>query len=173
MAISFTGSIATATYSWVNSNITIGLGASGTGDIPPFTAINTGGTPTTASITVTPHADVCNGTPKTFTITVNPSPTVLFTPVNQTICSGAATTLVNLSSSTPTGTTFSWTAIAPTGITGVSITGSNQIPVQTLVNLTNSPIDVIYSATVQSSSSSISSSIVAAASWRMGRSVAR
>lgn len=156
LTISFTGSIAAATYSWVNSNTSIGLGASGTGDIAIFTAINTSGTPITASITVTPIANGCNGILKTFTITVNPSPTVIFTPANQTICSGSATALVNLSSSTPTGTTFSWTAIAPAGISGVITSGSNQIPVQTLINATNSPIDVIYSATVQSSGASVS-----------------
>lgn len=156
LGISFTGSIDTATYSWVNSNTSIGLGASGTGAIASFTAINTSGNPITASITVTPNAGGCNGTPKIFTLTVNPSPIVIFTLPNQIVCSGTATALVNLSSSPSTGTTFSWTAIAPAGISGVTLSGSNPIPVQTLVNTTNSPIDVIYSATVQSSGASVS-----------------
>ncbi|WP_439694614.1 MBG domain-containing protein [Mucilaginibacter sp. AW1-7] len=41
-------------YNWVNNTPGIGLPATGTGDIPSFTAINTGDTPVKASITVTP-----------------------------------------------------------------------------------------------------------------------
>jgi gliding motility-associated-like protein len=41
-------------YNWVNNTPGIGLAANGTGDIPPFTAINTGNTPITATITATP-----------------------------------------------------------------------------------------------------------------------
>lgn len=50
--ISFSGTA--TTYSWVNSNPSIGLAASGTGNIPAFTAMNNGNTPITANITVTP-----------------------------------------------------------------------------------------------------------------------
>ena len=42
------------TYSWTNSNTSIGLPASGTGNIASFKAINTGNTPVTATITATP-----------------------------------------------------------------------------------------------------------------------
>lgn len=42
------------TYTWVNNTPSIGLAASGSGDISPFTAVNTGTTPVTATITVTP-----------------------------------------------------------------------------------------------------------------------
>ncbi len=41
-------------YNWTNSNPSIGLPASGIGDIPSFTATNTGNTPITASITAIP-----------------------------------------------------------------------------------------------------------------------
>ncbi len=41
-------------YSWVNDNPSIGLAASGTGNIPSFTAINTGSSQVTATITGTP-----------------------------------------------------------------------------------------------------------------------
>src|ERR1700679_1861897 len=41
-------------YNWTNSNPAIGLAASGTGNIPAFTAVNTGTTPITATITATP-----------------------------------------------------------------------------------------------------------------------
>ncbi|MCL9770389.1 hypothetical protein NAT47_08160, partial [Flavobacterium sp. HXWNR69] len=81
----------------------------------------------------------------TLTVTVNPSPAVNFSPTNQTICSGETSALVNLSSTTP-GVTFSWTAMQPTGITGVITSGTNTIPAQNLVNTTNAPIDVNYTA---------------------------
>ena len=41
-------------YNWVNDNPSIGLAASGTSNIPSFTAINTGSSPVTATITGTP-----------------------------------------------------------------------------------------------------------------------
>jgi len=73
-AITFSGAVAGTTYSWTNSNPTIGLAANGTGNITAFTAINTTGAPVTATITVTPDAEGCVGQAKTFTITVNPLP---------------------------------------------------------------------------------------------------
>jgi gliding motility-associated-like protein len=42
------------TYNWVNSNPSIGLPSSGTGNISSFTAINMGRSPVTATITATP-----------------------------------------------------------------------------------------------------------------------
>jgi len=42
------------TYTWTNNNTSIGLAANGTGNIPSFTAINTGSSPVTATITGTP-----------------------------------------------------------------------------------------------------------------------
>jgi len=53
-AINFSGSVPNATYSWTSSNPAIGLSASGTGNIPAFTAVNTGSVPITSTITVTP-----------------------------------------------------------------------------------------------------------------------
>lgn len=50
--VNFTGSA--NTFTWTNDKPIIGLAASGIGDIPSFTAMNTGTTPVTATITVTP-----------------------------------------------------------------------------------------------------------------------
>ncbi len=58
------------TISWTNSNPAIGLAASGTGNVPQFTATNTGNTDITATITVTPRINGCVGTPVTYIITV-------------------------------------------------------------------------------------------------------
>ncbi|MDR1257694.1 MAG: hypothetical protein LBK65_00215 [Tannerellaceae bacterium] len=57
-----------ATFSWTNSNTSIGLAASGTGNQPQFAAVQSG----TATITVTPSYNGCPGTPRTYTITIDP-----------------------------------------------------------------------------------------------------
>ncbi|REG88497.1 beta strand repeat-containing protein [Algoriphagus antarcticus] len=76
-AVNFTGNaVAGKVYTWTNDTPSIGLAASGTGNIPSFTSTNTGAAPVTATITVTPVANGCPGTPRNFTITVNPSPVV-------------------------------------------------------------------------------------------------
>lgn len=94
------------TFNWTNSNTAIGLGASGTGNLPTFTATNTGSTPITATITVTPVRSGCNGTPITFTITINPRPTVnAITPIVQ--CAGTVIPST-VFASTPAGATFGW-----------------------------------------------------------------
>ena len=83
-AIQFTG---TATsYNWTNNTPSIGLAASGTGDIAAFNALNALTTTITATITVTPVSAACTGTPISFAITVNPSPVIVVTP--NTTCGG-------------------------------------------------------------------------------------
>ena len=52
-AVNFTGSTG-AYFTWTCSDPSIGLSASGTGNIPSFTAVNTGGSPKLATITATP-----------------------------------------------------------------------------------------------------------------------
>jgi gliding motility-associated-like protein len=70
----------TNTYTWTNDTPSIGLAASGTGDILGFTTTNTTASPIVATITVTPHFTndgiTCAGPSKTFKITVNPLPTI-------------------------------------------------------------------------------------------------
>ena len=67
----------TTTYAWTNNTSSLGLGSSGSGNIPSFTAINSTTTPITGTITVTPNfiygGVACTGPPISFTITVNPS----------------------------------------------------------------------------------------------------
>lgn len=139
----------TTTYNWTNSNPAIGLAGSGTGNINAFNATNTTASPITATITVTPSfsngTPACTGPSQSFTITVNPSPAVSFSSSNQTICSAYTSSLINLSSTT-SGATFTWTAVQPTGITGVTTSGTNSIPAQTLFNTTNTPITITYAA---------------------------
>lgn len=153
LGITFSGSVDGTTYNWLNNSPSIGLAASGTGNIAAFTPVNTGTTAVTASITVTPVANGCSGTPQTFTITVNPAPTVNFSQTNQTICSNTATAVVNLSSATP-NTSIAWTANVPAGITGATASGTTTIPAQILVNNTSTPLTVTYTATATTSDTS-------------------
>jgi len=141
----------TATYTWINSNTNIGLQASGTGNIPSFTATNTGNSPIFSTITVTPFANGCTGIPKSFTITVNPTPILTFSRQNETICSGDKSSLVTLSTPTSNATT-EWAADpVPAGITGVTIlSGTTTIPEQTLLNATDKSLTITYRAKAKS-----------------------
>lgn len=71
--MNFVGTVPSAVYTWTNTNTSIGLASSGTGNIPAFIPINNGSTPVTATISVTPTSG-CSGIPQSFTITVNPRP---------------------------------------------------------------------------------------------------
>jgi hypothetical protein len=77
-SVDFTGGIAGTVYNWTNDTPSIGLAATGTGNIAPFTAVNSGTSPVVVTITVTPSYTnsgvTYTGTPQSFTITVNPLP---------------------------------------------------------------------------------------------------
>ena len=138
----------TTSYSWTNNTASIGLAASGNGNIPAFTAINTGTTPVVATIVVTPtfnNGSVnCSGSTKTFTITVNPTPNAIPTPATQTICSTNALT-IGLSGNVA-GTTFNWTRDNTGTVTGIAASGSGNI-VGSLTNTTNVAITVTFTIT--------------------------
>jgi hypothetical protein len=141
-AVSFTGTVTGTTYSWTNNTPSIGLAASGSGNIPAFTAVNTGTAPVTATISVTPTANGCAGTTQTFTITVNPSPTV--NPIgNLTYCNTASGAAINFGSAT-TGASFAWTSSANVGF-GTS--GSGNIPAFTATNSGTTAITATVSVT--------------------------
>jgi hypothetical protein len=53
-AINFSGFVPGAVYNWTNNTSSIGLAASGFGNIPSFVANNFGTSPVVATITVTP-----------------------------------------------------------------------------------------------------------------------
>ena len=64
--VNFTSPNPGTTFDWVNSNVSIGLGANGTGDIASFNAVNTTGSTISGIITVTPTLNGCTGTPEQF-----------------------------------------------------------------------------------------------------------
>ncbi|MBK9013542.1 MAG: hypothetical protein IPM82_05365 [Saprospiraceae bacterium] len=99
----FTGT-AGATFNWTNNNTSIGLGASGSGNIPSFPAANVS-TQQVATITVTPELSGVNGTPVMFTITVNPQPTIsIGTVVPPSTCGGSNGSIAFTSTNLPNGT---------------------------------------------------------------------
>jgi len=97
-----------ASDNWVNSNINIGLGASGSGNIPAWTAPpNLAGSNVVGTITVTPTLNGCVGSTMSFTITIYPSP-IVNQITNIAVCPGSQISIPSFVSS-PTGATFTWT----------------------------------------------------------------
>ena len=139
----FTGLPPGSTYSWTNSNTSIGLAASGTGNIASFAATNATTTVQTATITVTPSSTGCVGLPVSFTITVNPTPTVN-QPANQTVCAGTSTAAVPLSGAVA-GTVYTWTN-NNTSI-GLGASGTGTVPAFVTVNPTVSAITATITVT--------------------------
>ena len=78
-----------AVFGWTNSNIANGLGASGSGQITPYTAPANGtGSVISGDITVTPTLNGCIGSPQVFVISVSPTPTITLTPTPPSTCNG-------------------------------------------------------------------------------------
>ncbi|MBK9392298.1 MAG: hypothetical protein IPN68_19710 [Bacteroidetes bacterium] len=133
----------TTSYTWTNNDVSIGLGASGSGNLPIFTATNSGTDPVIATIEVTPHftngSATCDGAPETFTITVNPTANVV-DPANQTVCNGGLTNPVNFTTTNGGGVvmTYNWTNNEP-GI-GIGATGTGNIAAFAAVNGGTSPL---------------------------------
>lgn len=137
-AVNFTGTSG-AVYNWTNNNPSIGLAASGTGNIPSFTPSFSGTAPVTATITVTPSfsgGPACTSSSQTFIITINPIPDVNNV-ASQTVCNNAATTAINFTGTVP-GTNYTWTNSNPS--IGLPANGSGNIPSFTALNTTGSPV---------------------------------
>ncbi|TDO22275.1 LamG-like jellyroll fold domain-containing protein, partial [Sediminibacterium goheungense] len=149
-AIAFTGNISGTVYNWTNNNPSIGLAASGTGDIASFLGQNTGTVPVYATVTVTPSytdgANTCTGTPMSFVIRVNPIP-VIDPIANITVCNGTVTQPFTLSSAVA-GSVFRWTQ--PGNIPNVNVglpngDGAN-VPSFTATNTGTTPITATFYA---------------------------
>lgn len=138
--ISFSGSGPSTTFNWTNDNTSLGLAASGSGDIAAFTPIATG----TSVIVVTPIASGCEGSTKTFTITVNDLPSVTLAPFTDMCVNHAA---ITLSSGLPAG--GSYTVEGTTATTFDPSTGAGTYTVvysytDGITGCTNSATEDIY-----------------------------
>ncbi|CAN5261349.1 hypothetical protein BH09BAC3_BH09BAC3_22840 [soil metagenome] len=127
------------TFNWTNTNAAIGLGVSGIGNIPTYTApVNLTGSPLVGTISVTAVKNGCTSVARTFTITISPTP-VMNPVASISLCPGATVGPINFGANTGGGETFSWTnSNAAIGI-GTSGTG-NIASYLAPVNLTGSDI---------------------------------
>jgi hypothetical protein len=148
-----TSSVSGATFTF---NAVAGLNITGSSNvttpIPGPASIsqnltNTGSTLDSVQYIITPFANGCPGLPDTVVVFVQPIPQVVFTPPNQTICSGETSLQIDLSSGV-SGVTYSWSTGATT-VGGVSPTTGNisVIPAMTLTNTSTSVATVVISAT--------------------------
>lgn len=115
--ITFNSTPGGATFDWTNSNPSIGLPGAGSGNMPSFTATNTGSTTIGGNISVTATLAGCTGPAYVYSVTVKPKPIATSSPMNQTTCSGIACNFAL--SSTVVGTTFTWTPFG-SGTSGYS-----------------------------------------------------
>jgi hypothetical protein len=134
-----------ATFTWTNSNVAIGLAASGTGSVPVFNATNSTGAAIASTITVIPTLAGCVGVAEVYTITVNPAP-VMTSPSAVTICSGTA---VNIPLTSNIGATYTWIAASNGSVTGESFTTlqTTSSIINTLTNTTTANQNVVYTVT--------------------------
>lgn len=106
--ITFSGTSDTE-FSWTNSNVSIGLAESGSGDILSFLATNSTNSSISSTVSITPKHDGCKGITQNFTITVNPKITPKF-PSFGPYCQNSVLTQVMLptSSNDSPSITGSW-----------------------------------------------------------------
>ncbi len=142
--IPFTSTSPNAAFSWTNSNADIGLPLGGRGNIPPFNARNTTGSPITATIRVSIKAsgDSCAGADSVFTITVRPGP-AMRNARNRTVCN--RTEFADTLRSTAVGTTFFWSRDFHPDISNPAAPMlEDSVIRETLVNTSVDPVDVYY-----------------------------
>lgn len=107
--IKFTGNISGAIFNWAHNKPGIGIAESGTGDIAPFQAINTGSTPLIVTFTVTPQINGCDGEPRNFDVIINPSPLFTSQPISESLCIGGTPAKLSVAYKNATSTpTYQW-----------------------------------------------------------------
>ncbi len=142
--ITFSGSVPGTQFNWTNNTPSIGLSASGTGNISSFTASNTGNSPVTATISVSTTAAGCPGSSTSFTIRVSPTPNVSAVS-SQVRCAGELTNTINFSG-TVIGTQFTWTnTIATIGLPASGM--GSVISSFATINTGNTPVEGIITVT--------------------------
>jgi PKD repeat protein len=141
--IALSSNVAGTTFSWtVNGPGTITGFAAGDGNTIQQVLSNSSPQPQQVNYFITPASNGCVGPPDTVSVVINPGVVIQFSPANQTICSGQSIQSVLISSSSP-GVNYPWTSQA-NGVTGVTSSGTDSIPVQTLVNSGNTTLTVNY-----------------------------
>jgi hypothetical protein len=143
--ISFAGDVAGTIFTWTNTNSSIGISASGSGNIASFAGIDTSAQVLTSVITVNTSAAGCTGSSNSFTITIDPTP-LLIGSLASTICNN---TLFNyIPSSLTLDSTFTWTRAAVAGISEPASAGTNNTN-EYLDDTSLVPVNVTYVYVVQ------------------------
>lgn len=140
----------TIDYNWTRdntTNVTGGIGISGSGDISGK-LYNTTNTPQITVFTVIAMSeDGCESTPFNVNVIVNPNPSVSALPASQSVCSEVPITDIVMSSNGVVGTTYSWTRTNNTpNLTGIP-DGSGSTISGTLTNTTNIPQTTVFTIT--------------------------
>jgi gliding motility-associated-like protein len=86
----------------------------------------------------------CGTVSATQNFTINVLPSITNTDTSQTICSGIATTAINLTADEPS-TTFSWSSNTPPNVSGYIASGNGDtIPSQTIINSGSTTQTLVY-----------------------------
>lgn len=135
-----------AAYSWQNSNTAIGLGASGTGQVPTWTVpSNTTGSSISGTITVTAILNPsCPGTETDFVVTVEPTGNIDVSTLDTLLCSGEPADITVESS--VSSATITWTQTSPSSISGATNGSGNQGTISDVLtnNGSTSSIDTVF-----------------------------
>jgi gliding motility-associated-like protein len=143
-SVTWNSNLSNTQYIWYNDNSSIGLGSTGIGDVPAFTAINNTNNAVFANITVTATANGCSVSQPAYAYAVNPVPAAVQA-ADQIICNRQSTSpiIFNNVTSAVASNDFAWTNNQP-GI-GLPTSGNGNIPTFIGINNTNAPI----TATIQ------------------------
>jgi gliding motility-associated-like protein len=106
--IQFTGTLTGTNYDWTNNNTSIGLPASGNGNIASFPTSNLSDVIQTATIDCVPSLNGCIGDTVTAFIVVNPVSTVILPNLNYAYCHGDVVPQNCFVGNNP-NTTYLWT----------------------------------------------------------------
>lgn len=136
-------------YAWTNNNTSIGLAATGSGNIASFFATNVTGVDQVATISVKGTLASCEGPARTFTITVKPQP-IASNSTKASVCSDLAFNFDPQSNITNgVASTFSWVAVYDGGsgqLTGGAGSGVGNIS-ESLNNVSGSTRNAVYTIT--------------------------
>ncbi|MCX6197528.1 MAG: PKD domain-containing protein, partial [Flavobacteriia bacterium] len=146
--ILFTGNVIGSVYSWATTSLNLGIPTlTGINSIPSFSTTNSGLSPISSIVEVTPifinNNIQCEGPIDQFTITVNPVPSV-FPVSNIILCEGELSSSVILLG-TLGGTIFNW--VNSNVSVGLASPGTGNIPVFTAQNPTLLPIQSTITVT--------------------------
>jgi gliding motility-associated-like protein len=146
-----TGNVTGAAYNWSRAAVAgiSNLAATGSTSITE-SLINTTNAPVVVRYVITSSFAGCAGTGFNYDVTVKPTPVVNAISA-LSICNNA--TVNQAINGTVTGTSYTWSRAAVTGISNAALTGQTTNPVvETLTNTTNAPLAVTYVITPSANS---------------------